>query len=162
MEKHEWKRSFPRIMRGPRGVGFQENADCFPASPFSPSYFQFSIRLSFPSPPLPFHAINLRLRQQRRCISPLPPPPRFPFGVTVLFICVRAWVFTASFVPYRPLNTPLSRGTNRPVLFSYAYLVKIGHGDVLIGLIYLMILIALRNAIVRRECVGERYIYIYF
>lgn len=44
---HEWKRSFPRIMRGPRGVGFQENADCFvPLTLPFPSISIPSIRLS--------------------------------------------------------------------------------------------------------------------
>jgi len=33
---HKWKRSFPRIMRGPWGAGFQENADCFPARAHPP------------------------------------------------------------------------------------------------------------------------------
>lgn len=67
---HEWEAVFPENnARGPRGVGFQENADCFPGS------------LSFPfvpilHPPIPLHhpalprrAINLRLRQWRRCIT---------------------------------------------------------------------------------------------
>lgn len=61
--------SFPRIMRGPRGVGFQENADCLPR-------FSFSLRTNSPSAylcpltlALSTHAINLRLRQSRGCIS---------------------------------------------------------------------------------------------
>jgi len=67
---HEWEAVFPENnARGPRGVGFQENADCFPGSLtlLFPSY-QFSIRLSLSSFPSP-RAINLRLRQWRRCIA---------------------------------------------------------------------------------------------
>lgn len=105
---HEWKRSFPRIMRGPRGVGFQENADCFPAL-FLPSY-QFSIRLSSPSafPILPLYQSSTSSAAEMYK-SPPPPPP------SDHFIRIRACVRLHDvLLRYRHLNTPLSRGTSVP------------------------------------------------
>lgn len=78
---HEWEAVFPENnARGPRGVGFQENADCFPGShapfPFVPILHPPIPLLLFllTSPPPPHvpptpRAINLRLRQRRRRIT---------------------------------------------------------------------------------------------
>jgi len=91
---HKWKRSFPRIMRGPWGAGFQENADCFPArAPLPPP----SAPIPRPSilPPLPTTgAINLRLRQRRRRITR-------PEAT----LCVHAYRCSSFGIPYRAVPT---------------------------------------------------------
>lgn len=65
---HEWEAVFPENnARGPRGVGFQENADCFPGSHAPLFSLRTNSPSAYPSPPL--RAINLRLRQWWRCIT---------------------------------------------------------------------------------------------
>lgn len=54
---HEWEAVFPENnARGPRGVGFQENADCFPGS-HAP--FPFVPILHPPIPLLPPSALSI-------------------------------------------------------------------------------------------------------
>lgn len=96
---HEWEAVFPENnARGPRGVGFQENADCFPGSLtlLLPSY-QFSIRLSLSTFP------------------PLPPAPRYQSSTSSVaetynppfaYACVSAYKSPWLLLPPRPSSDP--------------------------------------------------------
>lgn len=120
---HEWEAVFPENnARGPRGVGFQENADCFPVS-----------RAPFPFVPILHPPISLQLPFPSLTFSPRPALPCYQSSTSSVvemynppfaYECVRIsprWLL----LPPRPLSGPYLAVPTA----SCRVATKIGRGD---------------------------------